>query len=122
MELVKAYGINIKYNNALGFERLVTFDSYDIAREAYQTILCSQEAKQFALEYIPTPEEFSTHTMVELYYKLEDIKTILDEYFDGATIDDLSDDEINAIMDIYDEYLVERTAVGADKPTDELGM
>ena len=65
-------------------------------------------AKQFALEYVPTAEEFSTHTMVERYYKLEDIKTILDEYFDGATIDDLSDDEINAIMDIYDEYLEER--------------
>lgn len=65
-------------------------------------------AKQFAQEYVPTPEEFSTHAMVELYYKLEDIKTILDEYFDGAIIDDLSDDEINAIMDIYDEYLEER--------------
>lgn len=64
-------------------------------------------AKEFAMNYIPTAEEFSTHTMVELYYKLEDIKTILDEYFDGATIDDLSDDEINAIMDIYDEYLEE---------------
>lgn len=65
-------------------------------------------AKQFAQEYVPTPEEFSTHTIVELYYKLDAIKTILDEYFDGATIDDLSDDEINAIMDIYDEYLEER--------------
>ena len=65
-------------------------------------------AKQFAQEYVPTSEEFSIHTKVELYYKLEDIKTILDEYFDGATIDDLSDDEINAIMDIYDEYLEER--------------
>ena len=65
-------------------------------------------AKQFAQEYVPTPEEFSIHTKVELYYKLEDIKTILDEYFDGATIDDLGDDEINAIMDIYDEYLEER--------------
>lgn len=65
-------------------------------------------AKEFAMNYIPTPEEFSIHTKVELYYKLEDIKTILDEYFDGATIDDLSDDEINAIMDIYDEYLEER--------------
>ena len=50
-------------------------------------------AKQFAQEYVPTPEEFSTHTMVELYYKLEDIKTVLDEYFNGATIDKLSDDE-----------------------------
>ena len=39
-------------------------------------------AKQFAQEYVPTPEEFSIHTKVELYYKLEDIKTILDEYFD----------------------------------------
>lgn len=50
MELVKAYGINIKYNNTVGFERLVTFDSYDIAREAYQMILCSQEAKQSIVE------------------------------------------------------------------------
>ena len=41
MKPTTAYGINIKYNNTLGFERLVTFDSYDIAREAYQTILCS---------------------------------------------------------------------------------
>lgn len=50
MELIKAYGINIKHNNALGFERLVTFDSYDIACEAYQAILCSQEAKQATVE------------------------------------------------------------------------
>ena len=50
MELVKAYGINIKYNNTVGFERLVTFDSYDMAHEAYQAILCSQEAKQAIVE------------------------------------------------------------------------
>ena len=50
MELIKAYGINIKHNNALGFERLVTFDSYDMAHEAYQAILCSQEAKQATVE------------------------------------------------------------------------
>ena len=50
MNPTTAYGINIKYNNALGFERLVTFDGYDIAREAYQTILCSQEAKQATVE------------------------------------------------------------------------
>lgn len=50
MELVKAYGINIKHNNTSGFERLVTFDSYDMAHEAYQAILCSQEAKQAIVE------------------------------------------------------------------------
>lgn len=50
MKPTTAYGINIKYNNTLGFERLVTFDSYDIAHEAYQTILCSQEAKQATVE------------------------------------------------------------------------
>ena len=50
MELTTAYGINIKYSNTSGFERLVTFDSYDIAHEAYQTILCSQEAKQATVE------------------------------------------------------------------------
>ena len=50
MELTTAYGINIKYSNTSGFERLVTFDSYDMAHEAYQTILCSQEAKQATVE------------------------------------------------------------------------
>lgn len=50
MELTTAYGINIKYSNTSGFERLVTFDNYYIAREAYQAILCSQEAKQATVE------------------------------------------------------------------------
>lgn len=50
MELTTAYGINIKYNDTLGFERLVTFDSYDIARGAYEAILCSQEAKHATVE------------------------------------------------------------------------
>ena len=50
MELTTAYGINIKYSNTSGFERLVTFDSYDMAHEAYQAILCSQEAKQAIVE------------------------------------------------------------------------
>ena len=50
MKLTTAYGINIKYNNTSGFERLVTFDSYDMAHEAYQAILCSQEAKQATVE------------------------------------------------------------------------
>jgi hypothetical protein len=50
MELTTAYGINIKYSNTSGFERLVTFDSYDIARGAYEAILCSQEAKQATVE------------------------------------------------------------------------
>ena len=50
MKPTTAYGINIKYNNTSGFERLVTFDSYDIARAAYQMLLCSQEAKQSIVE------------------------------------------------------------------------
>ena len=50
MELTTAYGINIKYSNTSGFERLVTFDSYDIARGAYEAILCSQEAKHATVE------------------------------------------------------------------------
>ena len=50
MKLVKAYGINIKHNDTLGFERLATFDSYNIACGAYQIILCSQEAKHTTVE------------------------------------------------------------------------
>lgn len=33
MNLVKAYGINIKYNGTLSFERLVTFDSFAGTKE-----------------------------------------------------------------------------------------
>lgn len=50
MELVKAYGINIKHNDVSGFERLVTFNDYNIACGAYQTILCSQEAGYATIE------------------------------------------------------------------------
>lgn len=50
MNLVKAYGINIKYNGTLSFERLATFDSYNIACGAYQMILCSQEAEHATIE------------------------------------------------------------------------
>ena len=50
MKMVKAYGINIKHNDILGFERLVTFDSYNIACGAYQSILCSQEAERATIE------------------------------------------------------------------------
>lgn len=50
MKLVKAYGINIKHNETLGFERLATFDSYNIACGAYQMILCSQEAEHATIE------------------------------------------------------------------------
>lgn len=64
-------------------------------------------AKEFAMNYIPTPEEFSAHATVEIYFELEDVKAVLDEYFNGATIDYLSDDEINAIIDCHEEYLVD---------------
>lgn len=64
--------------------------------------------KEFA-KSIPTPEEFETHRRVELYFELEDVKYVLDEYFDGATIDDLSEDEINDILDRQKEYLEEHS-------------
>ena len=50
MKLIKAYGINIKHNDVSGFERLVTFNDYNIACGAYQTILCSQEAEYATIE------------------------------------------------------------------------
>ena len=69
-------------------------------------------AKEFAMNYIPTPEEFSIHTRVEIYFELEDVKAVLDGYFGGATIDDLSDDEINAILDCHEEFLVDNAYDG----------
>lgn len=50
MKLTTAYGINIKYNDTLGFERLVTFDNYNVACGAYWMILCSQEAEHATIE------------------------------------------------------------------------
>lgn len=64
--------------------------------------------KEFA-KSIPTPEDFEAHRRVELYFELEDVKAVLDEYFDGATIDDLSEEEINEIFDRQEEYLEEHS-------------
>lgn len=69
-------------------------------------------AKQFATENAPTSEEFETHRKVELYFELEDVKAVLDGYFDGATIEDLSEDELNAIIDCHEEYLVDNAYDG----------
>lgn len=65
--------------------------------------------KNFAKNYIPTPEEFSIHNTIEIYFELEDIKYVLYEYFNGATIDDLSEEEINEIFDRQEEYLEEHS-------------
>lgn len=63
-------------------------------------------AKELAKE-IPTEEEFRTHRRVELYYEFEDINAVLEEEFNGASIDDLTEDELNAIVERYEEYLEE---------------
>lgn len=69
METIKAYGINIKHNDTLGFERLATFDNYNIACGAYQIILCSQEAEYatIELEEISVLEngDFEYHTIAQ---------------------------------------------------------
>ena len=59
-------------------------------------------AKELAKE-IPTEEEFRTHRRVELYYEFEDINAVLEEEFNGASIDDLTEDELNAIVERYEE-------------------
>lgn len=61
-------------------------------------------AKELAKE-IPTEEEFRAHRRVELYYEFEDINAVLEEKFNGASIDDLTEDELNAIVECYEEYL-----------------
>jgi len=63
-------------------------------------------AKELARE-IPTEEEFRIHRRVELYYELEDIEAVLEEEFHEATIDDLTEDELNAIIERHEEYLEE---------------
>lgn len=63
-------------------------------------------AKELAKE-IPTEEEFRTHRRVELYYEFNDIDSALETYFNNARIDDLTEDELNAIVERYEEYLEE---------------
>ena len=63
-------------------------------------------AKELAKD-IPTEEEFRTHRRVELYYEFEDINAVLEEKFNGASIDDLTEDELNTIVAYYEEYLEE---------------
>jgi len=65
--------------------------------------------KDFAKNYIPTPEEFSIHNTIKIYFELEDIKYVLYEYFSCATIDDLSEEELNAIFDRQEDYLEEHS-------------
>lgn len=63
-------------------------------------------AKELAKE-IPTEEEFKAHRKVELYYEFHDIDSALETYFNNARIDDLTEDELNAIVEYYEEYLEE---------------
>lgn len=55
--------------------------------------------KQFYNDCKPTQDEYETYRKVDMFFILEDINTILFEEFNEATIDDLSDDELERIFD-----------------------
>ena len=63
--------------------------------------------KQFAKSYKPTPEECETYNKVDVFFKLADIKSALDEYISYATFDDLTEDELESILEGYDNYITE---------------
>lgn len=63
--------------------------------------------KQFYNDYKPTQEEYETYRKVSVSYMLEDIDDVLFNEFDEATIDDLSDDELEEIVDRHENYVEE---------------
>ena len=44
---------------------------------------------------------------VTVQFEFEDINAVLEEKFNGASIDDLTEDELNTIVAYYEEYLEE---------------
>ena len=63
--------------------------------------------KQFAKSYKPTTEECETYNKVDVFFKLTDIKSALDGYISYATFDDLTEDELESILEGYDNYITE---------------
>lgn len=63
--------------------------------------------KQFAKSYKPTTEECATYNKVEIFFKLADIKVAIDKYISYATFDDLTEDELETILEDYDNYITE---------------
>lgn len=63
--------------------------------------------KQFHNEYKPTPEEFAIARKVDVYHEIKDVEGVLEVYFDGATLEDLSEDELEEILDRYENHVDE---------------
>lgn len=60
----------------------------------------------------PTREEFETYEKVRLFYELEDVSNVLEDNR-GQTIDDLTDSELEEIMDEYEDALEYNSAPSA---------
>lgn len=63
--------------------------------------------KQFAKSYKPTPEECETYNKVEVFFRLGDIKNAFNVYISYATFDDLTEYELETILEDYDDYITE---------------
>lgn len=60
----------------------------------------------------PTKEEFEIYEKVRLFYELEDVQIVLEGNRE-QTIDDLTDSELEVIMDEYEDALEYNSAPSA---------
>lgn len=61
--------------------------------------------KQFAKSYKPTAEECETYNKVDVFFKLADIKNAFNGHISYATFDDLTEYELETILEDYDDYI-----------------
>lgn len=63
--------------------------------------------KQFAKDYKPTVEDCKAYNKIDMFCKLYNTRNAFVEYISYATFDDLTEDELEAILEDYDNYITE---------------
>lgn len=96
--------------------QLTNICDYDIIRVSKETkgvdstMLLNGEKisiKQFAKDYKPTAEDCKVYNKIDMFCKLYNIKSAFAKYISYATFDDLTEDELETILEDYDNYITE---------------
>lgn len=61
--------------------------------------------KQFAKDYKPTVEDCKAYNKIDMFCKLYNIKSAFTEYISYAEFDDLTEDELETILEDYDNHV-----------------
>lgn len=63
--------------------------------------------KQFAKDYKPTAEDCKVYNKIDMFCKLYNIKSAFAKYISYAEFDDLTEDELETLLEDYDNYITE---------------